>query len=85
MELHKLKTSLFMDIVRAGELPLRDGVRDLLTSAKAAGWTDFRRRQTDRRMRETTCACVCVCVCVRVCACARVRTLVCACCARVCA
>ncbi|CAK0897679.1 unnamed protein product [Prorocentrum cordatum] len=37
--LHKLKTSLFMDIVRAGELPLREGVRELLTAARSAGWT----------------------------------------------
>jgi HAD superfamily hydrolase (TIGR01509 family) len=39
MQLHELKTKLFMDIVGSGALPLREGVKDLLTAAKAAGWT----------------------------------------------
>mmetsp|Transcript_154967 Transcript_154967/g.269486 ORF Transcript_154967/g.269486 Transcript_154967/m.269486 type:complete len:355 (-) Transcript_154967:55-1119(-) len=39
MDLHKLKTKLFMDIVKAGKLQLREGVKDMLTAAKAAGWT----------------------------------------------
>lgn len=39
MDLHKLKTRLFMDIVKAGKLQLREGVKDMLTAAKAAGWT----------------------------------------------
>jgi len=38
MELHKLKTSLFMEIVRSGELPLREGIKELLTAASEAGW-----------------------------------------------
>eukprot|EP00747_Dinoflagellata_sp_TGD_P215299 gnl/TRDRNA2_/TRDRNA2_88018_c0_seq1.p1 gnl/TRDRNA2_/TRDRNA2_88018_c0~~gnl/TRDRNA2_/TRDRNA2_88018_c0_seq1.p1 ORF type:complete len:401 (-),score=80.51 gnl/TRDRNA2_/TRDRNA2_88018_c0_seq1:62-1264(-) len=39
VELHKRKTEIFMDIVRAGELPLREGVKDLLAAASSAGWT----------------------------------------------
>lgn len=39
VELHKIKTKLFMEIVEAGQLPLREGIRDLIDSAKAAGWT----------------------------------------------
>eukprot|EP00746_Dinoflagellata_sp_MGD_P096947 gnl/MRDRNA2_/MRDRNA2_38860_c0_seq2.p1 gnl/MRDRNA2_/MRDRNA2_38860_c0~~gnl/MRDRNA2_/MRDRNA2_38860_c0_seq2.p1 ORF type:complete len:402 (+),score=57.69 gnl/MRDRNA2_/MRDRNA2_38860_c0_seq2:77-1282(+) len=39
VELHKLKTSLFMEIVEAGQLPLREGVKELLAAADAAGWT----------------------------------------------
>lgn len=38
MELHKLKTKLFMDIVRSGELPLREGIEALLAAASEAGW-----------------------------------------------
>eukprot|EP00440_Ansanella_granifera_P076080 gb/GFBE01082565.1/.p1 GENE.gb/GFBE01082565.1/~~gb/GFBE01082565.1/.p1 ORF type:complete len:400 (+),score=103.16 gb/GFBE01082565.1/:1-1200(+) len=38
MELHELKTKLFMDIVKSGELPLREGIQELLTAADAAGW-----------------------------------------------
>jgi HAD superfamily hydrolase (TIGR01509 family) len=36
--LHELKTELFMDIVRTGQLPLREGVLELLTAARDAGW-----------------------------------------------
>lgn len=38
-ELHKLKTSLFMEIIRRGELPLRPGIRELIAAAAKAGWT----------------------------------------------
>jgi len=38
VELHELKTKIFMDIVRAGKLPLREGIEDLVTSAFANGW-----------------------------------------------
>jgi len=38
VELHALKTKLFMEIVRAGKLPLREGVEELLSKATAAGW-----------------------------------------------
>lgn len=38
MELHELKTKLFMEIVKSGELPLRDGIKELLSAATAAGW-----------------------------------------------
>lgn len=38
MELHKLKTSLFMDVVRSGALPLREGVKELISAAAKAGW-----------------------------------------------
>eukprot|EP00931_Biecheleriopsis_adriatica_P119686 TRINITY_DN948_c0_g1_i1.p1 TRINITY_DN948_c0_g1~~TRINITY_DN948_c0_g1_i1.p1 ORF type:complete len:413 (+),score=113.29 TRINITY_DN948_c0_g1_i1:29-1240(+) len=38
MELHELKTKLFMDIVKSGELPLRPGMKELLTAATKAGW-----------------------------------------------
>eukprot|EP00415_Alexandrium_ostenfeldii_P002151 UN2151 len=38
-ELHALKTQLFMEIVRSGELPLRDGIEELLTTADVMGWT----------------------------------------------
>lgn len=37
-ELHKLKTQIFMDIVRSGELSLREGIEELVTAADAAGW-----------------------------------------------
>lgn len=37
-ELHALKTKLFMEIIRKGELPLRPGVRDLISAAVAEGW-----------------------------------------------
>jgi len=38
VELHELKTQLFMDIVKSGELPLREGIKELLTAASSAGW-----------------------------------------------
>jgi HAD superfamily hydrolase (TIGR01509 family) len=38
MELHELKTKLFMEIVRSGDLPLREGVFEMLKAAKDAGW-----------------------------------------------
>mmetsp|Transcript_11227 Transcript_11227/g.25217 ORF Transcript_11227/g.25217 Transcript_11227/m.25217 type:complete len:407 (-) Transcript_11227:57-1277(-) len=38
MALHELKTKLFMDIVESGALPLREGVKELLSDAVAAGW-----------------------------------------------
>lgn len=38
MELHELKTKIFMDIVKSGELPLREGIKDLITASDAAGW-----------------------------------------------
>jgi len=38
MELHELKTKIFMDIVKSGELPLREGIKDLISAADAAGW-----------------------------------------------
>mmetsp|Transcript_100204 Transcript_100204/g.251222 ORF Transcript_100204/g.251222 Transcript_100204/m.251222 type:complete len:406 (-) Transcript_100204:128-1345(-) len=38
MELHELKTKLFMEIVRSGQLPLREGIEDLITDAFANGW-----------------------------------------------
>mmetsp|Transcript_36502 Transcript_36502/g.84210 ORF Transcript_36502/g.84210 Transcript_36502/m.84210 type:complete len:386 (+) Transcript_36502:61-1218(+) len=38
MELHELKTQIFMDIVKSGELPLRDGIKDLISAADSAGW-----------------------------------------------
>jgi len=37
--LHELKTKLFMEIVKSGDLPLREGVEELLRAADAAGWT----------------------------------------------
>lgn len=37
-ELHKLKTKLFMEIVRAGQLPLREGIEELIAAADEAGW-----------------------------------------------
>lgn len=37
-ELHELKTKLFMDIVRSGALPLREGIEDLISAASKAGW-----------------------------------------------
>jgi hypothetical protein len=36
-ELHALKTELFMDIVETGAMPLRPGVRRLVTEALDAG------------------------------------------------
>jgi len=33
-----LKTKLFMEIVRSGKLPLREGIEDLVTAAFANGW-----------------------------------------------
>lgn len=39
LDLHRLKTKLFMDIVESGTLPLREGIHDLLSAAKSAGWT----------------------------------------------
>jgi HAD superfamily hydrolase (TIGR01509 family) len=36
-EMHKLKTELFMEIIEAGELPLRPGVTRLIDQAAAAG------------------------------------------------
>lgn len=38
MELHELKTQIFMDIVKSGELPLREGIKELISAADAAGW-----------------------------------------------
>lgn len=38
VELHKLKTELFTEIVNSGELSLREGIKELLTAADAAGW-----------------------------------------------
>jgi len=38
-DLHKLKTDLFMDIIRGGELPLRSGVMRLVDEAIADGMT----------------------------------------------
>jgi len=38
IELHELKTKLFMEIVRSGGLPLREGVEELLSKATDAGW-----------------------------------------------
>eukprot|EP00929_Paragymnodinium_shiwhaense_P019254 TRINITY_DN131_c0_g1_i1.p2 TRINITY_DN131_c0_g1~~TRINITY_DN131_c0_g1_i1.p2 ORF type:complete len:411 (-),score=144.38 TRINITY_DN131_c0_g1_i1:97-1329(-) len=38
VELHKLKTKLFTEIVEAGELGLREGIEELLSAADAAGW-----------------------------------------------
>jgi len=37
-ELHELKTKLFMDIVKSGSLPLREGIENLIMSADLAGW-----------------------------------------------
>merc|ERR1712061_680725 len=37
-ELHELKSKRFMEIVRSGSLPLREGVKELLAAAKEAGW-----------------------------------------------
>lgn len=37
-ELHELKTKLFMDIVRSGALPLREGIEDMISAASNAGW-----------------------------------------------
>jgi len=37
-ELHTLKTSLFMEIIRRGELPLRPGIRELISRASEEGW-----------------------------------------------
>jgi len=37
-ELHELKTEIFMDIVRSAKLPLREGIKELMTAAKEAGW-----------------------------------------------
>lgn len=36
-DLHKLKTSLFMDIIKSGAMPLRPGVQRLIEEALAAG------------------------------------------------
>ncbi|CAJ1358992.1 unnamed protein product, partial [Effrenium voratum] len=38
MELHELKTKLFMEIVKSGELPLREGIKELIGAAADAGW-----------------------------------------------
>eukprot|EP00929_Paragymnodinium_shiwhaense_P019255 TRINITY_DN131_c0_g1_i2.p1 TRINITY_DN131_c0_g1~~TRINITY_DN131_c0_g1_i2.p1 ORF type:complete len:408 (-),score=153.78 TRINITY_DN131_c0_g1_i2:129-1352(-) len=38
VELHKLKTKIFMEIVKSGELTLREGIEELLSAADAAGW-----------------------------------------------
>merc|ERR1712039_355261 len=38
-ELHKIKTKQFVDMVCSGEVPLREGVEELLSEADAAGWT----------------------------------------------
>ncbi|CAE7770429.1 CBBY [Symbiodinium pilosum] len=38
MELHELKTQIFMDIVKSGELPLREGIKELISKADSAGW-----------------------------------------------
>jgi len=38
LKLHELKTKLFMEIVRSGELPLREGIEDLVTDAFTKGW-----------------------------------------------
>lgn len=38
VELHALKTSIFMDIIASGQLPLREGIEELLSAADAAGW-----------------------------------------------
>lgn len=39
MDLHKLKTRLFMDIIESGSLPLRPGILAIVDEAIAAGWT----------------------------------------------
>jgi HAD superfamily hydrolase (TIGR01509 family) len=38
MDLHKLKTKLFMDIIESGSLPLRPGIQEVVDAAIAAGW-----------------------------------------------
>ncbi|CAK9091709.1 unnamed protein product [Durusdinium trenchii] len=38
MELHELKTRIFMEIVKSGDLPLREGIKDLISAADEAGW-----------------------------------------------
>jgi len=38
VELHKLKTDLFTEIVTTGELGLREGIKELISAAAAAGW-----------------------------------------------
>jgi len=38
VELHKLKTELFTEIVTSGELGLREGIKELISAAVAAGW-----------------------------------------------
>eukprot|EP00913_Durusdinium_trenchii_P005399 g5033.t1 len=37
MELHELKTRIFMEIVKSGDLPLREGIKDLISAADEAG------------------------------------------------
>lgn len=37
-ELHALKTKLFMDIVKSGELQVREGIEDMIMAADLAGW-----------------------------------------------
>eukprot|EP00933_Yihiella_yeosuensis_P071840 TRINITY_DN80083_c0_g1_i1.p1 TRINITY_DN80083_c0_g1~~TRINITY_DN80083_c0_g1_i1.p1 ORF type:complete len:400 (-),score=77.28 TRINITY_DN80083_c0_g1_i1:81-1280(-) len=38
VKLHALKSKLFQEIVESGELPLREGIEDLIAQASAAGW-----------------------------------------------
>eukprot|EP00667_Euglena_gracilis_P014821 EG_transcript_15382 len=38
VDLHLLKTQLFMDIIESGSLPLRPGIKSLVEDALAAGW-----------------------------------------------
>ncbi|CAE8620235.1 unnamed protein product [Polarella glacialis] len=38
IELHELKTELFLEIVKSGELSLRPGIKELIREADEAGW-----------------------------------------------